>query len=149
MTASKDENIVVFMRQMTRVNLTLRAFMRRRFKEHDINITFEMLQVLRFLWEKNGVNQQEIADAILKDKASLTYLIDNLVRRKLVRRTADNRDRRNKIIILTEGGEELKELISPWLKEMYQRAARGLDPAILAEGASILVRIQQNFQEEA
>lgn len=145
MTA-QDENIVFFMRQMTRVNLTLRAFMRRRFKEHGVNITFEMLQVLRFLWDKNGVNQQEIADAIMKDKASLTYLIDNLVRRKLVQRTADQRDRRNKIIVLTDGGERLKTLISPWLKEMYQQAASGLDPALLMEGASILEHIQQNFK---
>lgn len=144
--AAPDENIVFFMRQMTRVNLTLRAFMRRRFKDHGVNITFEMLQVLRFLWDKNGVNQQEIADAIMKDKASLTYLIDNLVRRKLVQRTADQRDRRNKIIVLTEGGNQLKTLISPWLKEMYQQAASGLDPALLMEGASILERIQQNFK---
>lgn len=144
--AAQDENIVFFMRQMTRVNLTLRAFMRRRFKDHGVNITFEMLQVLRFLWDKNGVNQQEIADAIMKDKASLTYLIDNLVRRKLVQRTADQRDRRNKIIVLTEGGNQLKTLISPWLKEMYQQAASGLDPALLMEGASILERIQQNFK---
>jgi DNA-binding MarR family transcriptional regulator len=145
--AATDENIVFFMRQMTRVNLTLRAYMRRRFKEHGINITFEMLQVLRFLWEKNGVNQQEIADAIMKDKTSVTYLIDNLVRRKLVRRTADHSDRRNKIIVLTEGGEKLKMQITPWLREMYHQAAMGLDPGLLTAGASILERIQENFRE--
>lgn len=148
MTMTQHESVAAFIHQMTKVNQTLRAFMRRKFKESGINITFEMLQVLRFLWEKNGVNQQEIADTIMKDKASLTYLIDNLVRRKLVRRTTDNRDRRNKIIILTEEGLELKGLINPWIKEMYRKAAGGLDPGSLAEGISLLHRVQQNFRQE-
>ncbi len=76
---------------MKKAHQEMKLFMRGKFREHNIDLTFEMLQVLMHLWEREGVNQQELADLLLKDKASLTYLIDNLSKRKLVRRTADGK----------------------------------------------------------
>lgn len=142
---ARKDSIVAFIHLMSKVNSALRTFMRHKFKTHCIDITFEMLQVLRFLWEKDGVNQQEIADAIIKDKASLTYLIDNLVRRKLVKRTPDHQDRRNKIIVLTAGGHQLGQQIIPWLNEMYQIASKGIDSALLQSGISLGAGILGNF----
>jgi DNA-binding MarR family transcriptional regulator len=126
----------------------MKGFMRQKFKEHDVNITFEMLQVLRFLWKKDGVNQQEIADAILKDKASLTYLIDNLVRRKLVQRTEDSQDRRNKIITLTKEGQEMKDLILPWITEMFEIAGRDIPNELIGSGLILFEAIYQNFEQQ-
>ncbi|MCJ8165989.1 MarR family transcriptional regulator [Pontibacter sp. E15-1] len=122
--------------------------MRQKFKEHDVNITFEMLQVLRFLWGKDGVNQQEIADAILKDKASLTYLLDNLVRRKLVQRTEDSQDRRNKIITLTDEGQEMKDLIMPWITEMFEIAGRNIPSELIGSGLILFEAIYLNFEQQ-
>jgi DNA-binding MarR family transcriptional regulator len=146
MSATQSETMIAFLQQMTKVTSVLRAFMRQKFKEHHIDITFEMLQVLRFLWEKDGVNQQEIADATIKDKASLTYLIDNLVRRNLVQRTEDSHDRRNKIITLTPQGQELKILIKPWLEEMYQIGGQNIPVSQMESGLNLFKAIHQNFQ---
>jgi DNA-binding MarR family transcriptional regulator len=126
----------------------MKGFMRQKFKEHDVNITFEMLQVLRFLWKQDGINQQEIADAILKDKASLTYLIDNLVRRKLVQRTEDSQDRRNKIITLTKEGQEMKDLILPWITEMFEIAGRDIPNELICSGLILFEAIYQNFEQQ-
>jgi DNA-binding MarR family transcriptional regulator len=146
MTPSQKENAIQFLHQMSKMTLVLKGFMRQKFKAHNIDITFEMLQVLRFLWQKNSVNQQEIADAINKDKASLTYLIDNLVRRNLVQRTEDGKDRRNKIITLTKEGEDLEGLILPWLEEMYQRVAESASNEAVERGLRLFEAVIKNFQ---
>ncbi|GAB2687011.1 MarR family transcriptional regulator [Mucilaginibacter koreensis] len=101
----------------------LRQFIHQKFKEHQINLSFEMLEVLGYLWKKNGMNQQEIADLTLKDKSSITYLIDNLVKRNLVTRVEDDNDRRNKLIFLTPEAQQLREQLHPWVNEMYSVAS--------------------------
>lgn len=111
-----------FIRIINQVNIAFRQFVQQKLKQHKVGLTFEMLQIMGYLWENDGVNQQEIADATLKDKASLTYLIDNLTRRELVYRQEDTNDRRNKLIFLTTQGWQLKTIILPWVEEMYTTA---------------------------
>ncbi|MGG5905596.1 MarR family transcriptional regulator, partial [Sphingobacterium daejeonense] len=46
-------------------------------------------QVLAVLWREHELNQQDIAEAVQKSKASVTPLIDNLCKRDLVQRIPD------------------------------------------------------------
>ncbi len=108
-----------FAHTVIQVNTAFRQFVQQKLKQHKVDLTFEMLQIIGYLWENDGVNQQEIANATLKDKASLTYLIDNLTRRELVYRQEDTCDRRNKLIFLTDQGWNLKTMIQPWLEDMH------------------------------
>src|SRR3569832_781241 len=100
-----DHLMVPFMDNLIAVRQAVKIFFQRRVKELDSDISYEMFQVLNVLWRKNEVNQQEIANAVQKGKASLTPLIDNLVKLQLVTRTEDSADRRNKIITLTKEGQ--------------------------------------------
>ena len=123
---NKKETTALFARTIIRVNLAFRQFIQARFKAHNVDLTYEMLQVLACLWQQDGINQQEIADLTVKDKASMTYLIDNITRRGLVYRQEDSTDRRNKLIFLTEEGKELKKRIQPWVEEMYELAGKNM-----------------------
>lgn len=145
----KKENLVVFIHQMLKASLMLKAFMRQKFRENNIDITSEMLQVLSVLWRQDGVNQQEIANATLKDKASLTYLIDNLVRRNLVQRTEDEKDRRNKLITLTADGRELRKTIEPWISEMYLVAGQNISADLVAKATDLLATLMHNLENPA
>lgn len=142
----KKENLVTFIREMARLNLMFKGFIRQKFKENNVDLTSEMMQVLLQLWKKDGINQQEIANATVKDKASLTYLIDNLVRRGLVARTEDENDRRNKLIFLTEEGHKLKKTVEPWIEEMYALAGKNLTAEIVGKGITLLETISQNLE---
>lgn len=124
MAKTKREVTELFARTVIRVNLAFRQFIQSKFKEHNVDLTFEMLQVLAILWQQDGINQQELADQTVKDKASMTYLIDNIVRRGLVYRQEDGSDRRNKLIFLTDEGRQLKQQIQPWLDEMFSVAGK-------------------------
>ena len=109
-------------RAMTEVRNHMRQFIQAKIKETNTDITFEMLEIIACLWRKDGINQQEIADITIKDKSSMTYLVDNLVKRNMAIRTADPDDRRNNLIILTKEGKQLQKKLTPWLNEMHGKA---------------------------
>ena len=120
---TKVELALEFGRSMAELRAYIRQFIQVKIKEHGVSITFEMLEVMGCLWKKDGINQQEIADLTLRDKSSLTYLLDNLVKRKMVKRVEDENDRRNKLIYLTKEGNDLKERLHPIVTEVYELAS--------------------------
>jgi len=98
---------------------SLKQYYIQKIKEQQLDITYEMLQVLAALWKKEQMNQQDIATAIQKNKASVTPLIDNLCKRDLVRRVSDPNDRRNNFIELTLKGDEYRTLLDPVQQDLY------------------------------
>lgn len=105
-----------------------------------------MLQVLTCLWHQDGINQQEIANITVKDKASMTYLIDNLVKRDLVYRAEDNNDRRNKLIYLTRQGARTQEQIQPFLDDMHKAAGMHIDSDLLKQAMVIIEQVEKNLK---
>ncbi|MDR2275535.1 MAG: MarR family transcriptional regulator [Sphingobacterium sp.] len=98
---------------------SLKQYYIQKIKEQQLDITYEMLQVLAALWKKERINQQDIAVAIQKNKASVTPLIDNLCKRDLVKRVSDSNDRRNNLIELTIKGDKYRELLNPVQQDLY------------------------------
>lgn len=123
----------------------LRAYLRQRFKECQLDLTTEMAQVLHYLWRHDGVNQQQIANAVSRDKASLTAMLDNLVRRELVQRAEDSHDRRHKRIVLTTKGWALEQQVMPLVQELYEVASQNLPAAQLQASLAVLDQITQNL----
>jgi MarR family transcriptional regulator, organic hydroperoxide resistance regulator len=111
---------------------------------HDREITYEMLQVLIVLWKKHQVNQQEIANRVQKNKASLTPLIDSLVKKKLIIRSEDPGDRRNKIISLTRTGQQYKKKFAPMITEIYALIKGNIPDEILQQTTTILLTASKN-----
>jgi len=143
---SKGELALEFGRSMTEMRNSLRQHVQVKIKEYNINITFEMLEVMSCLWKKDGVNQQEIADLTLRDKSSMTYLIDNLVKRGMVKRVEDGIDRRNKLIYLTDEGNKLKDILYPWVAEVYKMATVDVDLKALEGGIEMVNKMISNLK---
>ena len=148
MAKTKSEVIVDFTRKILTVNTAYRQFLQCKLKEHKTGLTYEMLQVMGCLWKKDGINQQEITIITVKDKASMTYLIDNLTKRNLVKRQEDINDRRNKLIFLTEQGKKLKIKIQPFIDEMYQASGKNIEIVMLKECMEILDTVEINLKLE-
>jgi DNA-binding MarR family transcriptional regulator len=90
-----------------RTRMTFRQTIQRILKSNNVDMTFEMLQVMHCLWKEQGVSQQSLAEKTAKDKACLTNLINNLEKKGWVIRQEDCNDRRNKLIYLTPEGEKV------------------------------------------
>lgn len=148
MVKSKIELAIDLGRSMAELRNGLRQYIQVKLKAHGINMTFEMLEVMSVLWKNDGINQQELADQTLKDKSSMTYLIDNLVKRKLVQRVEDDNDRRNKLIYLTEEAKVLQKEICPWVSEVYGIATVDLNAADLKDSLSVFNKMIENLKKD-
>lgn len=124
----------------------LRQHLQKKFRENNIDLTYEMHQVMACLWKTDGIRQQDLADRTLKDKASLTCLIDNLTKRKLVSRSEDPLDRRSKLISLTEEGKNLGKEVEPWLAELYGIVGRGFEISKIDECISAVQKMVDNVK---
>src|ERR1700709_1975592 len=143
---TKAELALELGRSMAEIRNHVRQYIQVKIKGNGINITFEMLEVMGCLWKKDGINQQEIADLTLRDKSSMTYLLDNLVKRKMVKRVEDENDRRNKLIYLTKEGNELKEQLHPWVAEVYSMASDGVEINDLKNSILVLNKMIFNLK---
>lgn len=105
----------------------------------------EQWTVLIFLWEKDGVKQQELCDATFKDKPSMTRLIDNMERQHLVVRISDKNDRRTNLIHLTKTGRELEHKAKEISNRTIIEALEGVDVDDLKVGQKVLHQIFHNI----
>jgi DNA-binding MarR family transcriptional regulator len=148
-TENKKTGLAVELgRSMSELRNYVRQYIQVKIRENGCNITFEMLEVMGCLWKKDGVNQQEIADLTLRDKSSMTYLLDNLVKRKLVKRVEDENDRRNKLIYLTNAGIKLKETLNPWVAEVYGMASEESAAEDLQNGLTLINKMIAKLKKE-
>lgn len=92
-----------------KVSAAINRKLSRNFRLNGIEITPEQWTVLLFLWEKDGVAQQELCNITFKDKPSITRLINNMEKQNLVVRKPNIKDKRTNLIHLTETGKKLKE----------------------------------------
>ena len=123
----------------------LRQFMQNKFRENAIDLTYEMHQIMACLWRKDGIKQQELADLTLKDKASMTFLIDNLSKRGLVKRLEDATDRRSKLIYLTAKGKQLGKKVEPWVAELFAIAGKNFKINEIRECIKVIEKMRNNI----
>jgi DNA-binding MarR family transcriptional regulator len=142
---SKSDLSLSFGRSINELRMAFRKQMQGKIRSLDMHLTFEMLEVMLCLWRQDGVNQQVIADITLRDKSAMTYLVDNLMKRKMIRRQEDAKDRRNKLIFLTPEGRQLQETLQPWVSEMYDRATANMDADTLIAGKDIIENMIKNL----
>jgi DNA-binding MarR family transcriptional regulator len=131
---------------MTDLKNHLRRNIQLRIREQGIDLTFEMLEILSCLWKKDGVNQQELADLTLRDKSGITYLIDNLAKRQIVTRVEDEKDRRNRLVYLTEKGLVLKEQLKSWGADLYDSAIPDIDLQQLQDSLDLVNKMIANVK---
>ncbi len=83
--------------------------LQKKFNQAGLNLTIEQWSVLYHLWKQDGISQQELCNATFRDKPSITRLVDNLEKLRLVKRTPSRHDRRVNIIFLTDDARKLQE----------------------------------------
>lgn len=130
-----------------KVSAAINRKLYRNFRQNNLEITPEQWTVLLFLWEKDGVTQQELCNATFKDKPSMTRLIDNMERMHLVVRTSDKSDRRINLIHLTQTGRKLEERTRFIANRTLKEALYGLTVEELRVSQNVLRKIFTNTKE--
>ena len=76
-------------------------------------LSFGQFAVIEALYHLGPLCQKDIAEKILRSPRNITMIVDNLEKRKLVRRERDIGDRRYLNVHLTEKGKTLFKKIFP------------------------------------
>lgn len=133
--------------QILRTRMAFRQTLQRVLKRHNVDMTFEMLQVMNCLWNEQGISQQSLAEKTAKDKACLTNLINNLEKKNWVMRKEDSSDRRNRLIFLTVRGEELALTVKPLINDIYTQTGIEMEAGRINECTEDLKRLYEVLNE--
>ena len=95
----------------------------------------------------DGVRQKELATALSIEGPSLVRLLDNLERRGLIERRADETDRRARGIHLTRPGRDLAKRAAKVGGEIQARLLANVPPAELEACERVLAGIERDLEE--
>ena len=95
----------------------------------------------------DGVRQKELATALSIEGPSLVRLLDNLERRGLIERRADESDRRARGIYLTRPGLDLAKRAAKVGGEIQARLLAHVPPAELEACQRVLAGIERELEE--
>jgi DNA-binding MarR family transcriptional regulator len=117
----------------------------RAFAQEDLHITTEQWTVLSCLWNEDKVTQRELCDLTSKDKPSMTRLIDNLERYKIVVRVSHATDRRVNLIHLTQYGASLREKVSAVVQSVVDKSLTDVTEEEIIIARALLNKIINNL----
>ena len=120
--------------------------LQKNFKTNGVEITIEQWSVLYHLWKQDGVNQQELCNATFRDKPSITRLVDNLEKLKLVRRVSSKEDRRRNLIFLTEPAKKLQEQSMELANQTLNESLEGVPSADIELCKAVLHKVYDNLK---
>ena len=88
-------------------------------------------------------SQTELAQQLGVDSATLVATIDRLAAAGLIARNPSPHDRRVKLVVLTQQGDELAQKVRAQAEALRRAALAHLDPGQLAAAATVLEQLQQ------
>lgn len=100
--------------------------LQKKFNTAQLNLTIEQWSVLYHLWKQDGISQQELCNATFRDKPSITRLVDNLEKLKLVKRVSSKEDRRMNMIYLTAEARKMQDASMDLAEETLNEALIGV-----------------------
>ena len=116
------------------------------FQERGFDVTVEQFGVLALLWYKEGMKQQDIADSLNRNKATIARIVENMINRNLIVKVPDQLDKRNKLIFLTQKGKALQKEMVESSGIIYFQALKSISSEDLEKFLSILNQITENLR---
>jgi len=120
--------------------------MQKNFRDAGLEITIEQWSILYHLWKEDGLSQQDLCNRTYRDKPSITRLIDNLEKIKLVKRTADKDDKRKNLIFLTDAAKELQQTTIELANQTMDEALVGISKDEIETVKNVLQKVYDNLQ---
>lgn len=128
-----------------RTHRTMLNTLNQRLADKNIDITGEQAVIIMRLSIQDGMTQQELSDAIFKEKSSTKRLIDSLERKNLIVRIPDQNDRRSKRIHLTHGGKAIRVEMAETAICLLDVAKTGIDEKELEICKKVLTQVFDNL----
>lgn len=140
---SLEDNIVYLCAQFShQFNLLLKFS----FQQHGIPITPEQLSILVYLFYKEEATQQEISRRLGRDETTVTRVIINMLRAKLVIQKINPADKRSRMIALTAKGKRFQQEALAVSGGLYTQVLHGVGEEEWKVAVSVLQKLKQNVE---
>ncbi len=120
--------------------------LQKKFKSAGLEITIEQWSVLYHLWKDDCLSQQELCNRTFRDKPSITRLIDNLEKQKLVKRVSSKEDKRINQVCLTETGRDLQDITWNLANETMDEALVNISREDVDIVKDVLAKVYDNLK---
>lgn len=141
MTSSFENNITIFIHQS---DLDFKNYIKSKLAPY--NLAPEQSLIMMLLWEKDGLNQNEIAEKLNKDKTNITRMVINLEQKGFIRRVSGVKDWRALEVYLTDEGKELGNKVIPITEQFNELVCRGISKDEQIMFKKILSKMCSNVQ---
>jgi DNA-binding MarR family transcriptional regulator len=99
-----------------------------------------------YLFHNEPVTMKELAEAIRRDKSTITALVGKLVEKGYVQKETSLEDMRTVKVRLTEKGKAFQPVFEQISSRLIRRIWQGIDPDDQKTVIRILQQIESNFQ---
>ncbi|NND76921.1 MAG: MarR family transcriptional regulator [Flavobacteriales bacterium] len=141
----KLDDIVFYM--LERSIKKYRQYAQKRLIAAGHSITIDQWLVLSVIKKHPEKSIIEIAEKVFKDAASVSRIIDLLVRSRLLKRSVLEKDRRRFQINITPKGEKALKAVKPIVLENRKNALKGIRKTEIDQLNTLLNKIISNCHE--
>lgn len=123
---------------------TYRNYAQKRLREHGYKITIDQWLIIRAILENPGIMQQELAENVFKDNASVTRIIALLVQSGYLEKEINPEDRRKTILEVTDAGKSIIRKVQDLVLENRKTALTGISQSDVQSTNDVLKAILSN-----
>ena len=116
--------------------------------DSGLDISLDQWMVLGPIWQLESASQKELGEITLKDKTSITRLVDVLEKKNLVVRVEDQIDHRIKRVILTNAGKQLFFDVLPIMEKTREEVRKNISDQDIETFKRVLSSIIVNLEDE-
>ena len=144
--ADKLENLTIY--TIEKAIKSYRKFAQRNILKSGFDVTIDQWLVMAMLEENPGISQQELAVSIFKDFASVTRIIELLVKKGYLKRTMHDSDRRRFTLLITKKGQKIIKRLKPTVNNNRDTALSGITDKDIKHLEKVLSKIIENTNQE-
>ncbi|MGK0247815.1 MAG: DNA-binding MarR family transcriptional regulator [Oleispira sp.] len=74
----------------------------------ELNITYPQYVVMMALWQQDGITIADLVSTTAIDGGAMTQILKKMADKKLIEIIKDNKDKRKRLVALTQQGQALK-----------------------------------------
>ena len=137
----------IFFYHLDKAIRTYRVYAQKRLSNKGFEITIDQWLVLKVLNDNPDVNQNELAELVFKDKASIARMIELLVKNGYLTREFHESNRRRYKLTITKKGKQLLKDIIPTVKKNRKNALHDLNEKEIKIAEKVLRKIFINCTE--
>jgi len=121
-----------------------RMYAQKKLREHGFKITIDQWLVIKCILENPTITQHELSELVFKDNASVTRIIDLLIKANYLEKEINPDDRRKFMLHVTKEGEEIIKNVQEIVLQNRSKALKDIDPKELEIADAVLRKIITN-----